>query len=61
VTIAVVALFAQVKFFSSPEAKFWKWFKANDAALFAVRTTEEPICDVLANELHKLHPKLTFE
>ena len=43
------------------EARFWKWFEANDSVLFAVKTGNEPICDQLADQLRRLNPALTFE
>src|SRR5207249_5170279 len=44
-----------------PEARFWSWFQAHDSALFAVKTGNEPICGELSEELHRVHPALTFE
>jgi hypothetical protein len=37
VTIAILALLAQVVSLKSPEAKFWEWFKAKDAAFRVAR------------------------
>jgi len=44
-----------------PEGRFWNWFQAHDSALFAVKTGSEPICGELSEELHRVHPALTFE
>src|SRR5437867_1052929 len=43
------------------EGRFWNWFQAHDSALFAVKTGSEPICGELSEELHRVHPALTFE
>ena len=43
------------------EGRFWNWFQAHDSALFAVKTGNEPICGELSEELHRVHPALTFE
>ena len=43
------------------EGRFWNWFQAHDSALFAVKTGNEPICGELSEELHRVHPTLTFE
>jgi hypothetical protein len=43
------------------EGPFWNWFQAHDSALFAVKTGNEPICGELSEELHRVHPALTFE
>jgi hypothetical protein len=45
----------------SREARFWKWFQANDSAVFTIQTAREPIADELARELNRIHPDLTFE
>lgn len=46
---------------ATPEADFWKWFQRNDAVLFDFERDQEKIFDRLANEMHKVHPSLTFE
>src|SRR2546426_8870335 len=43
------------------EGRYWNWFQAHDSALFAVKTGNEPICGELSEELHRVHPALTFE
>src|SRR5437867_1488986 len=43
------------------EGRFWNWFQAHDSALFAVKTGNELICGELSEELHRVHPALTFE
>lgn len=45
----------------SPEASFWKWFEENDRALFEFEAEQERIFALLARELGKVHPDLTFE
>lgn len=45
----------------SPESTFWRWFQANEQALLAVVTAQEPVCDALLEEMQRVHPDLTFE
>src|SRR6266704_6993266 len=44
-----------------PEGRFWNWFQAHDSALLAVKTGNELICGERSEELHRVHPALTFE
>jgi len=59
--LLAMALLGQVLHPDSAEARFWKWFTAHDAALFAVQTAREPVCDELNVELHRVDTNLTFE
>jgi len=59
--LLALALVGQALHPDSAEARFWKWFAAHDAPLFAVQTAREPVCDDLAGELHRVDPNLTFE
>src|SRR2546430_7617439 len=59
--LLVMALLGQLLHPDSAEARFWTWFTAHDAALFAVKTAREPVCDELAAELHRVDGHLTFE
>ena len=43
------------------EARFWTWFQQHDSALFAVKSGNEPVCEELSRQLHRIHPDLTFE
>ena len=59
-TIAMMAfsLFGQTK---SPEDKFWVWFTKNQDAIYHFERNQNLIFNNLINELHKVHPNLTFE
>jgi len=43
------------------ESSFWQWFQKNDAMLFDFERDQEHIFDLLADEMHKIDPALTFE
>lgn len=45
----------------SPETLFWKWFGENERMLFDFETDQKRVFDLLARELDKVHPDLTFE
>lgn len=45
----------------SKEVKFWKWFYNNDEILYNFEDDTERIFDLLAKEMNKLNPHLTFE
>jgi hypothetical protein len=60
VTLSMISLslFCQNK---SPEGTFWKWFVENQDTLYHFEKNQDMIFNNLANELHKIHPHLTFE
>lgn len=63
---AAAALFAIASLFgppawASPESDFWKWFQRSDAMLFDFESDQVRSFELLSLELHKVHPKLTFE
>ena len=45
----------------TPQEKFWKWFETNQDMIFFFERDRERIFDVLAAQMHKLNPSLTFE
>lgn len=62
----VVVLIMGILSFSSvfggtPEQQFWRWFSMNEAMLFDFEADREAIFDRLSEQLHKVHPDLTFE
>jgi len=46
---------------ATPESDFWAWFGQNDAQLYDFEVDRTAIFDRLSNEMHKVHPSLTFE
>jgi hypothetical protein len=46
---------------SSPETDFWNWFRQNESMLFDFENDRDRAFDLLASEMHKIHPSLTFE
>ena len=47
--------------FAAPEHDFWKWFQANQDALYEFESNQAATFDRLHAELRKVHPDLTFE
>jgi hypothetical protein len=43
------------------EEVFWLWFVANEPRLFNYRSDQEKLFDELAEQMHQVHPDLTFE
>lgn len=43
------------------EATFWRWFQKNDERLFSFEKDQEKTFDLLAENLKKVNPDLTFE
>ena len=63
-TVALAAISLLGCSSKSPESKeraFWRWFEANEARLFDFERDPERVFGELENELHKIHPDLTFE
>jgi hypothetical protein len=46
---------------NSRESVFWQWFEANDARIFDFEKDRDRIFDELQEQLHRVHPDLTFE
>jgi hypothetical protein len=45
----------------SPEARFWAWFQNNQKVLFDFEQNQEQTFDLVAAEMHRVDPALTFE
>ena len=58
--MSILGLFAGYAH-ATAEMDFWNWFQRNDEALFNFESDREAIFDQLTNEMHKVHPSLTFE
>jgi hypothetical protein len=43
------------------EQRFWRWFEKNSAKLMNFESDREAIFDELADQMHQVHPDLTFE
>jgi hypothetical protein len=43
------------------DMRFWKWFQEHEETLFYFEKDQERVFDVLAAEMHKVHPDLAFE
>jgi hypothetical protein len=43
------------------EQRFWQWFEKNSAKLMNFESDQEAIFDELADQMHQVHPDLTFE
>ena len=46
---------------ASPESAFWGWFQQNEVKLLDFEHNRDAVFDQLAVEMHKVHPRLTFE
>lgn len=46
---------------ATPESDFWKWFQQNQQMLFNFEADQERTFDLLAVQMQKVHPSLTFE
>ncbi|PND36793.1 hypothetical protein C1O66_04070 [Paucibacter aquatile] len=46
---------------ATPESDFWKWFQRNEQMLFNFEANQERTFDLLAAQMQRVHPSLTFE
>lgn len=46
---------------ASQEDVFWKWFQKNEALLFDFEKDQDRVFNLLATEMQKIDPNLTFE
>lgn len=47
-------------FGTSKEKRFWKWFQMNEEMLYSFEIDREGVFDLLANEMRRVDPNLTF-
>lgn len=46
---------------ASPESVFWSWFQKNEIEVFNFESNQEVVFDKLAEQMHKVDSRLTFE
>ena len=51
----------QAKTLKTSVPKFWAWFSENSDTVFAFEKDQHAVEELIAAELHKVHPHLTFE
>ena len=56
----IFSLFSK-KSVDTVEARFWQWYQNHEDTLFQFEKDQERVFEILAVELHKIRPDLTFE